>query len=79
MQHRIVKYLNAPILERPADPVTEFDTPELHAFVESMFETMYASHGVGLAVTVIFVAARQRAALAAAHAQSDPGSVAVRW
>jgi hypothetical protein len=36
-------------------------------------------HGVGLAGTGIFGAARQRAALAAAHAQSDPGSVAVRW
>ena len=30
MTHRIVKYLNDPILERPANPVTEFDTPELH-------------------------------------------------
>jgi peptide deformylase len=49
MTYRIVKYLNDPVLERPANPVTEFDTPELHQFIEDMFETMYASHGVGLA------------------------------
>ena len=49
MLHKVVRYLNNPILERPADPVTAFDTPELHTLVEDMFETMYASHGIGLA------------------------------
>src|SRR4051794_7644198 len=58
MPHRIVKYLNDPILERPADPVTEFDTPELHEFIESLFETMYASHGVGLASPQVGVSKR---------------------
>jgi peptide deformylase len=58
MTHRIVKYLNDPILERPANPVTEFDTPELHDFVESLFETMYASHGVGLASPQVGVSKR---------------------
>ncbi len=47
-----------PILERPADAVTEFDTPELHQFVEDMFETMYASHGVGLAAPQVDVSKR---------------------
>jgi peptide deformylase len=58
MHYRIVKYLNNPILERPADPVTEFDTPELHQFVADMFETMYASHGVGLAAPQVDVSKR---------------------
>lgn len=58
MHHRIVKYLNNPILERPADPVTDFDTPELHQLVADMFETMYASHGVGLAAPQIDVSKR---------------------
>ncbi len=49
MLRKVVRYLNNPILERPADPVTAFDTPELHTLVEDMFETMYASHGIGLA------------------------------
>jgi peptide deformylase len=53
MVYRVVRYLNNPILERPAEPVTEFDTPELHQLVEDMFETMYASHGVGLAAPQI--------------------------
>ena len=55
MHYRVVRYLNNPILERPADPVTEFDTPELHQFVADMFETMYASHGVGLAAPQVDV------------------------
>jgi peptide deformylase len=58
MTHRIVKYLNDPILERPANPVTEFGTPELHSFVDSMFETMYASHGVGLAAPQVGISKR---------------------
>ena len=58
MHYRVVKYLNNPILERPADPVTEFDTPDLHQFVADMFETMYASHGVGLAAPQVDVSKR---------------------
>ncbi len=32
MLYKVVRYLNNPILERPAAPVAdaEFDTPELH-------------------------------------------------
>src|SRR5450432_1904871 len=58
MLHRIVKYLNDPVLERPADKVTNFDSAELHDFVESMFETMYISHGVGLAAPQVSVSKR---------------------
>jgi peptide deformylase len=55
MTHKVVRYINNPNLERPAAPVTEFDTPELHQLIEDMFETMYASHGLGLAAPQIDV------------------------
>ena len=58
MVYKVVRYLNNPILERPAAPVKEFDTPELHQLVEDMFETMYAAHGIGLAAPQIDVARR---------------------
>jgi peptide deformylase len=58
MVYRIVRYLNNPILERPADPVTEFDTPELHTLIDDMFETMRAAHGVGLAAPQIDIGKR---------------------
>ncbi len=49
MVYRIVKYLNNPILEQQASPVSEFGTTELREIVDSMFETMYSARGVGLA------------------------------
>jgi len=52
MIYPIVKY-GDPVLEREADTVTEFDTPELHKFLEDMFESMYAAKGVGLAAPQI--------------------------
>ncbi len=52
MVYPIVKY-GDPVLEREAETVTEFDTPELHQFLEDMFESMYAAKGVGLAATQI--------------------------
>ena len=52
MVYSIVKFGN-PVLEREADDVTEFDTPELHKFLEDMFESMYAAKGVGLAAPQI--------------------------
>lgn len=52
MVYPIVKY-GDPVLERPAATVTEFDTPELHQFLEDMFESMYAAKGVGLAAPQI--------------------------
>ena len=39
MVHPIVK-LGNPVLEREAEDITEFDTPELHQLVTDMFESM---------------------------------------
>ncbi|AUN96087.1 peptide deformylase [Pseudazoarcus pumilus] len=39
----------------PAEPVTEFDTPELHALIADMFDTMADAGGVGLAAPQIGV------------------------
>jgi peptide deformylase len=52
MVYPIVKF-GDPVLERRADRITEFDTPELHQFLEDMFESMYAAKGVGLAAPQI--------------------------
>jgi peptide deformylase len=52
MVYPIVKFGN-PVLEREADAVSEFDTPELHKLLEDMFESMYAAKGVGLAAPQI--------------------------
>lgn len=52
MVYPIVRY-GDPVLEREAENVTEFDTPELHAFIDDMFESMYAAKGVGLAAPQI--------------------------
>jgi peptide deformylase len=57
MVRKILKY-GEPILEQAADPVTEFDTPELYEMIADMWETMYASKGVGLAAPQIGVAKR---------------------
>jgi peptide deformylase len=54
MVYPIVKF-GDPVLEREADEVTEFDTPELHKFLDDMFESMYAAKGVGLAAPQIGV------------------------
>jgi peptide deformylase len=56
MIYPIVKY-GDPVLEKPAAPVTEFDG-ELSKLVEDMFESMYASHGVGLAAPQIGISKR---------------------
>ena len=57
MVRKILKY-GEPILEQAAGPVTEFDTPELHELISDMWETMYASKGVGLAAPQIGIAKR---------------------
>jgi peptide deformylase len=54
MVYPIVKF-GDPVLEREAAEVTEFDTPELHKFLDDMFESMYAAKGVGLAAPQIGV------------------------
>lgn len=57
MIHPIVLF-GDPVLEREAEKVTVFDTPELHQFLEDMFESMYAARGVGLAAPQIGIAKR---------------------
>ncbi len=42
-------------LLRIAQPVQQFDTPELHALVDDMFDTMRAAQGAGLAAPQIGV------------------------
>ena len=53
---KIVKYPE-PVLSQPGEPVTEFDA-ELKKLVDDMFETMYASQGIGLAAPQVAVAKR---------------------
>lgn len=57
MVYKVVKY-GDPVLETRCDPVAEFDTPELHALVADMFETMYSAKGVGLAAPQIGLSQR---------------------
>ncbi len=52
----IVKY-GDPVLERPGESVTEFDA-KLKRLVSNMFETMYASRGVGIAAPQVGVSKR---------------------
>lgn len=44
-----------PRLLRIARPVQTFDTPELHALIADMFDTMHAANGAGLAAPQIGV------------------------
>ena len=44
-----------PRLLRQAEPISKFDTPELHALVADMFDTMRAANGAGLAAPQIGV------------------------
>ena len=53
---KIVKYPD-PVLEKPGEPVTEFDD-ELRQFVADMFETMYSAQGIGLAAPQVGVSKR---------------------
>jgi peptide deformylase len=69
MLYKIVKW-GDPVLETPAQPVTEFGTPELRQLIEDMFETMYANKGVGLAAPQIGIS--KRLAVVDASAGEDP-------
>ncbi|AKJ29274.1 peptide deformylase [Caldimonas brevitalea] len=55
MAIREILKMGDPRLLRVAPPVTQFDTPELHALVADMFETMHAVNGAGLAAPQIGV------------------------
>jgi peptide deformylase len=56
MIREIVKYPD-PILQKPTEPVTEFND-ELRTLVDDMFESMYAAQGIGLAAPQIGVSKR---------------------
>ena len=56
MIYPIVKFGN-PVLEKAADPVTEFGD-ELKKLVADMFESMYEAKGVGLAAPQIGISKR---------------------
>lgn len=57
MVRKILKY-GEPVLETAAEPITEFNTPELHELVADMWETMYSAKGVGLAAPQIGISKR---------------------
>ena len=69
--YKIVKY-GDPVLETPAQPVTEFGTSELRDLVDSMFETMYAGKGLGLAAPQIAIS--QSIAVIDPSAGEDPSA-----
>jgi peptide deformylase len=52
--HEILRMGDARLL-RVAKPVQRFDTPELHALIKDMFDTMHAADGAGLAAPQIGV------------------------
>jgi peptide deformylase len=54
--HQIVKYPD-PVLSKKGAPVTDFG-PELAQFVQEMWASMYAAHGIGLAAPQIGVSKR---------------------
>jgi peptide deformylase len=58
MTVRRVLKMGDPLLFRVAEPVQGFDTPELHALVADMFDTMAALNGAGLAAPQIGVSRR---------------------
>ena len=55
MAVREILKMGDPRLLRVAAPVTAFDTPELHALIADMFDTMEAANGAGLAAPQIGV------------------------
>ncbi len=59
MTYPIVLY-GEPVLEKQAETITEFDTPELHKLIDDMFESMYAAKGVGLAAPQIGISQTHR-------------------
>jgi peptide deformylase len=58
MAIRPILRIGDPRLRLMAEPVTQFDRPELNALVEDMLDTMRANHGAGLAAVQIGVPRR---------------------
>lgn len=55
--HTVLR-MGHPLLNQIAEPVVQFDTPELNALVADMFDTMAAYNGAGLAAPQIGVRLR---------------------
>lgn len=58
MTIRRVLKMGDPLLYRKAEPVKDFNTPELDALIADMFETMAALNGAGLAAPQIGISQR---------------------
>lgn len=58
MAVRQILYMGNPRLLEIAAPVAAFDTPELHALIEDLLDTMRAENGAGLAAPQIGVGLR---------------------
>jgi len=58
MAIRPVLRMGDPLLFAKAEPVTQFDTPELHALIEDMHDTMAQMNGAGIAAPQIGVSMR---------------------
>lgn len=58
MAIRPVLKIGDPFLNKIVDPVLEFNTPELHALIDDMRDTMASLAGAGLAAPQIGVSAR---------------------
>ena len=58
MAIRPILRIGDPRLREISAPVSDFDTPELHALIEDMFDTMDAADGAGLAAPQIAVPMR---------------------
>lgn len=56
-ERRVLKWGN-PLLNRGAEPVTQFDTEQLHLLVADLWDTMRARRGTGLAAPQIGVSRR---------------------
>ena len=55
MANRIVLRMGDPLLLEKAQPITQFNTPELHALINDMQDTMQAMDGAGIAAPQIGV------------------------
>lgn len=58
MAIKSVLRMGDPLLLRVSEPVCEFDTPQLHALIEDMHDTMASLNGAGLAAPQIGVGQR---------------------
>jgi peptide deformylase len=58
MIYPIVLLGTNPVLEKEAETVRDFDTPELTKLIDDMFDSMYAAKGVGLAAPQIGISKR---------------------